>query len=78
MQLLHPVQETMINNMKSEIVTFIREKLKNNSVILTAELMKPDETKKMIYTNREKLEHLMEKNPLLKEMKDRLSLDTDF
>jgi DNA polymerase-3 subunit gamma/tau len=78
MQLLHPVQETMINNMKSEIVTFIREKLKNNSIILTAELMKPDETKKMIYTNREKLEHLMEKNPLLKELKDRLSLDTDF
>jgi DNA polymerase-3 subunit gamma/tau len=78
MQLSHPVQETMLNNLKTEITGFLREKLKNNSITLFGELMANEDIKKMIYTNREKLEHLMEKNPMLKELKDRLNLDTDF
>jgi DNA polymerase-3 subunit gamma/tau len=31
-----------------------------------------------MYTPREKFEYLMEKNPALKELKDRLGLDTDY
>jgi len=77
-QLLHPVQETMLNNMKSEIIAFLRERLKNNSITLYCEVAAVDETKKMIYTTREKLEFLMEKNPLLKELKDRFDLDPDL
>jgi hypothetical protein len=34
--------------------------------------------KKVIYTSREKFDYLVEKNPVLKELKDRLGLDTDF
>lgn len=34
--------------------------------------------KKVIYTNREKFDHLVEKNPKLKDLKERLGLDTDF
>jgi DNA polymerase-3 subunit gamma/tau len=78
MQLAHPVQETMLNNLKTEITGFLREKLKNNSITLFGELMATEDIKKMIYTNREKLDHLIEKNPLLKELKERFNLDTDF
>jgi DNA polymerase-3 subunit gamma/tau len=75
--LLHPFQETMLNNLRSEITTYLRERLKNNSILVTGELKVTDD-KKIIYTNREKFDFLIEKNPLLKELKDRLGLDTDF
>ncbi|HTJ52121.1 MAG TPA: hypothetical protein VL443_21820 [Cyclobacteriaceae bacterium] len=73
----HPVQETMLNNLKSELTTFIREKLKNNFITLTSQLQVIDD-KKVIYTSREKFEYLANKNPILNELKDRLMLDTDL
>jgi hypothetical protein len=75
--LLSPVHETMLNNIKSEMTAFLREKLKNNSIQVSG-LLKGTDEKKVIYTNREKFDYLAEKNPLLKELKDRLGLDTDF
>ena len=37
-----------------------------------------EEGKKVYYTPREKFDYLVEKNPILKELKDRLGLDTDY
>ncbi len=75
--LLNPVQESMLSGLKSELTTFLREKLRNNSINVKGELRELDE-KKMKYTDRDKFDFLLDKNPLLKEMKDRLGLDTDF
>lgn len=76
--LLHnPVEETLLNTFRSDLTTYLRERLKNSSIQVTGELQAAD-SKKTMYTNREKLEHLMEKNPFLKELKDRLGLDTDY
>lgn len=75
--LLSPVHETMLNNIKAELAAFLREKLKNNTIQVMGDL-KSSEDKKVIYTNREKFDYLAEKNPLIKELKDRLGLDTDF
>jgi len=75
--LMHPVQETMLANIKSELTLFLREKLKNNTIIITGEL-DLGEDKKMIYTPRDKFEYLANKNPVLNELKERLGLDTDF
>lgn len=76
-ELLSPVHETMLNNIKVELTGFLREKLKNTSIQVTGKLQ-TGEDKKVIYTNREKFDFLAEKNPMLKELKDRLGLDTDF
>jgi DNA polymerase-3 subunit gamma/tau len=76
--LLSSVHDTMLNNIKSEITTFLREKLKNNTIQVTSALQSSDDSKKIMYTNREKFEYLVEKNPLLRELKDRLGLDTDY
>jgi DNA polymerase-3 subunit gamma/tau len=70
-------QDTLINTIKSDALAFLREKLCNNSIQLFGELRSSDE-KKVIYTNRDKFEHLAEKNPKLKELKERLGLDTEF
>ncbi len=75
--LLSPVHETMLSNIKLEISTYLRDKLKINLIQVTGEL-KSTEEKRVIYTNREKFDYLAEKNPLLRELKDRLGLDTDF
>jgi len=76
-QLLSPVHETMLNNIKAEITGFLRERLRNNSIQVTGRIQ-TSEDKKVIYTNREKFDFLVEKNPMLRELKDRLGLDTDF
>lgn len=67
----------MLNNIKVELTGFLREKLKNTSIQVAGNLQTGEE-KKVIYTNREKFDFLAEKNPMLKELKDRLGLDTDF
>ena len=75
--LLSPVHDTMLNNIKIELTTFLRERLKNNAIQVTGELTATDD-KKVIYTNREKFEYLSDKNPMIKELKERLGLDADF
>ena len=76
-ELLSPVHETMLNNIKGEVTAFLREQLRNNTIQVTGQLL-TGESKKIIYTNREKFDYLVEKNPMLRELKDRLGLDTDF
>jgi hypothetical protein len=73
----NPVQESMLLNIKTELAAFLRDKLKNTAVNVVGELKEVEERKK-IYSQREKFDYLVSKNPLLKEMKDRLGLDTDF
>lgn len=76
-QLLSPVQETMLNNIKSELTAHLRENLRNSSIQVVGALLESDD-KKMMYTSRDKFEFLLEKNPVLREMKERLGLDSDF
>jgi DNA polymerase-3 subunit gamma/tau len=73
----NPVEETILSTIKSDLTAYIREQLQNFSITVTGQVIE-GETKKILYTNREKFEYLMEKNPILKEMKERLGLDTDF
>lgn len=71
------VHDLMLGNLKNDLTTFLREKLKNNSILVVGEF-KAAEEKKVMYTPREKFDYLVSKNPMLKELKDRLGLDTDF
>lgn len=76
-ELLSPVHETLLNAIKTDLTAFLREKLRNNNIHVSGELHTGAE-KKVIYTNREKFDFLAEKNPMLRELKERLGLDTDF
>jgi DNA polymerase-3 subunit gamma/tau len=71
------VQDMLLNNLRTELGSFLREKLKNNSITLIGVTIE-QEDRKVIYTPREKFDYLLERNPLLRELKDRLGLDTDF
>jgi len=76
-QLLSMVQETLLSNFKGDLTTYLRENLKNNSITIIGELRETEE-KQMLYTPRDKFEYLLGKNPVLKELKDRLGLDAYF
>jgi len=76
-QLLSSVQETMLSNFKSDLISYLRTHLKNNSILVIGELREAEE-RQMLYTTRDKFEYLIEKNPILKTLRDRLGLDPDF
>lgn len=73
----NPIEETLLATLRSDLLAFLREKLNNSAIQLTGEL-KTHEEKKILYTNRDKFDHLVEKNPALKDLKERLGLDTDI
>jgi DNA polymerase-3 subunit gamma/tau len=73
----NPVQMTLLDTLRSDMTTFLRNKLGNNTIQVIGDLKESTE-KKVVYTNREKFEHLAEKNPTLKQLKERLGLDPDF
>jgi hypothetical protein len=76
-QLLNPVEESLLDNFRRELTQFLRDRLRNNDITL-ASALQSREGKKVIYTAREKFEHLAEKYPYLHELKDRLGLDWEF
>lgn len=77
-QLHNHFQETLLDEIRLELLTFLRDRLGNDSIQLGGEIKAVIDTGKMLYTNKEKLDHLMEKNPMVKELKDKFGLDTDF
>lgn len=76
-QLLNPVEESLLDNFRRDLTQFLRDRLRNNDLTL-ASALQSTEGKKVIYTAREKFEHLAEKYPYLHELKDRLGLDWEF
>lgn len=75
--LTNPVEETLLDNFRREFLQFLRERLQNSQLTIVTE-MRATEEKTNIYTNREKFEHLAQKNPFLNELKEKLGLDWDY
>lgn len=77
LHLSNPVEEPLLESIKSDLTTHLRNKLENAMLSITSSLKELD-ARKIIYTDKEKFDHLAEKHPLLHELKQRLGLDTDF
>jgi DNA polymerase-3 subunit gamma/tau len=71
------VQIDTVDRLKSELMPYLREKLKNDHLKLEAEL-EMDESKPLIYTPAEKFKYLADKHPNLKILQEKLGLDPDF
>ena len=71
------IQIDQLNVFKSELLEFLRKKLKNGNISLETLLVEESQIKK-IYTSREKFQYLANKYPLLEDLKNRLGLETDF
>jgi DNA polymerase-3 subunit gamma/tau len=75
--LTNPVEETLLDNFRRDLTQFLRERLQNAELVLESAIVERA-GKKVIYTSKEKFEHLAEKNPYLHELKTRLGLDWDY
>lgn len=75
--LANSVEEPLLQAILPGLLAHLRSRL-SNSTIKVESILQKEETKKIAYTNKEKFDLLAEKNPLLKELKDRLWLDPDF
>lgn len=73
----NPIEEPLLANMRTSIITFLRDRLGNSSLMVAGELQ-VSTAPNLPYTNKDKFEHLAEKNPVLKEMKERFGLDPDL
>jgi DNA polymerase-3 subunit gamma/tau len=74
--LSNPIEEPLLQGIKTQLTAYLRDKLNNSSITVTGILQEIE--RKVVYTNKEKFDHLAEKNPMLKELKERLGLDPDF
>jgi DNA polymerase-3 subunit gamma/tau len=75
--LTNPVEEPLLQTIRNPLTEFLRERLKNRSINVTSQI-REIQAQKIAYTNKEKFDKLTERNPVLKELKQRLDLDTDF
>lgn len=77
LQLTNPVEESMLESFRHDLLQFLRDRLQNSELTIGV-AMQDNTGKKVIYTAKEKFEHLAEKNPFLNELKDRLGLDWEY
>jgi len=69
------VQEREINEKKPKILNFLKRKLNNKSISLTAKIAPQETVKQKAYLPEEKFKLLSKKNPNLISLKDNLDLD---
>lgn len=74
----NPIEEPLLASMKSDLVGYLREKLSNGTIQVKGELQIAEGKPRRAYTNKEKFEVLLDRNPLIHELKDRFSLEADF
>ena len=68
------VQDELIKNNKPQLVLWLRRELKNSSIDLVTEIAE-SQSQKFAYTDGEKFEEMLQKNPDLAYMKQRFNLD---
>lgn len=66
--------QTEFTRLSEELLIFLKTNLKNNHIKFESEVNK-EKAKKVLYSNRDKFDHFMEKYPELKDWENKLGLD---
>ena len=74
LEIENTVQENLINGIKPELISFLRKELKNSRINLTLKITEQAKGK-IIYTDSEKFDELVKKNPSLQVLKQKFKLD---
>ena len=69
--------EGTFDRMRSDLLTRLRDHLNNDHIQIKSEIIEPDK-KDMLYTDKEKFEHLKKKYPALKDLQEKFGLDPEF
>jgi len=77
LKLSNEVLKYTFNNIKVDLQGYLRANLKNGKIVLEA-IVEEIENEDMMYTNKEKFDHLAKKYPALTELQQKLGLDPDY
>ena len=69
--------EDELNTEKPELLSFLRNELKNFEISITHTIQKADTSNKL-YTNKDKYLFMVKKNPNLEKLKQKLDLDIEY
>ncbi|RSK32468.1 DNA polymerase III subunit gamma/tau [Hymenobacter metallilatus] len=73
----NPVQEDQFNELRAELLGELRRRTGYPRLNVQVEVVERVDTGRKLYTSTDRMEYLMEKYPVLVEMKQRLGLDVD-
>lgn len=73
----NPVQLELLNDLKTDLLTFLRTTLKNGQLQIHAFVLER-QVNRLPYTQSEKYSYLLEKNPAIQDLKNSLGLDFDW
>lgn len=68
------IQEMEIRLVKPELITWLRKELRNSGIEMTT-LLEKVESERMIFSDSERMQMMIQKNPLLYELKQKFNLD---
>jgi hypothetical protein len=68
------VQDDLINSVKPELVSWLRKELKNSKIQLFTNINQ-EARDKIIYTDSEKYEEMIKKNPAIDQLRQKFKLD---
>ncbi|XOV93761.1 MAG: hypothetical protein ACFHWX_03425 [Bacteroidota bacterium] len=71
------LEVSILERLEQGIVQHFRKVLRNSSIQLQKDVTEQEKSKKL-YTSKEKYDYMVEQNPALKDLKDRLGLDFEF
>lgn len=71
------LQEEPFERLKPKVQHYLRQQLKNTQISLVPRMVEESGPRRL-YTNSEKFQHLLQRYPLLGELKERLGLEADF
>lgn len=69
--------ESSFERFRGDLLITLRDGLENDNLVLKSEVV-DIAREKMLYTDKEKFEHLKKKYPALKDLQERLGLDPEF
>ncbi len=71
------LEMSILEKVEQDLVQFMRKTLSNDHIFLTKSVQEQNETQ-MLYTSKDKYAYMVEQNPALSELKDRLGLDFEY
>lgn len=74
MELDNSIQNDLVNSIKPELVSFLRRELKNSKIELVTKVTEKIKNR-IIYTDTDKFEEMVKKNPSLLKLKQKFNLD---
>lgn len=72
------VENILFDQLKTPLITFLRERTGNSSLLIQTTIVEQPATERKPHGAKERFEQLAEKNPVLKELKERFGLDPDL